>query len=92
MLRQIFIRRAGHCSFTPAEELTGIHTLIRRLDTGRWENTLDPDRLNQEAASLGPVYNTLPVAFAPPGNDMPPAFTDFYPAPFLRPESTPLGM
>ncbi|HET8847012.1 MAG TPA: hypothetical protein VFN35_36455, partial [Ktedonobacteraceae bacterium] len=43
MLRQAFIHRAGHCSFTPAEELTGIHTLIHRLNTGRWGNTTDPE-------------------------------------------------
>lgn len=91
MLRQAFIHRAGHCSFTPAEELTGIHTLIHRLNTGIWGNTTDPERLNREAAALGPMYNTLPIFFAPPGNVMPPAFTSFSPAPFLRPESTPPG-
>ena len=89
MLRQVFIHRASHCSFTPAEELTGIHTLIHCLDTGRWSNATDPALLNQEASALGPLYNTLPINFGSPGNVMPPAFITFHPAPFLRPESTP---
>jgi pimeloyl-ACP methyl ester carboxylesterase len=89
MLRQLFIHRANHCSFTPAEELTVIHALIHRLDHGTWDASLRPDLLNQEAAALGPTYNTLPISFGPPGNTMPPAFITFHPATFLRPESTP---
>lgn len=74
LLRQVFIHRAGHCTFTPAENLAGLQTLIHRLDTGRWRDTTDPDVMNQVAAAMGPILNLVP-----------PAFIDFTPAPFLRP-------
>jgi len=74
LLRQVFVHRAGHCTFTPAENLAGLQTLIHRLDTGRWDDSTNPDLMNQEAAAFGPALNLAP-----------PAFIDFKPAPFLRP-------
>jgi hypothetical protein len=35
LLREVFVHRAGHCSFTTAETATALQTLIHRLDTGR---------------------------------------------------------
>ena len=80
-LRQIFVQRAGHCAFTSAENLTALHTLIHRLQTGRWDGSTDPALLNQEAAAYGPTYNVLP----PATTVVPSAFTFYRPAPFLRP-------
>ncbi len=74
LLREIFVHRAGHCAFTPAETLTAFQTLIHRLDTGKWGNSTNTDLLNQEAAALGPDFNPAP-----------PAFLTFSPATFLRP-------
>jgi len=74
MLRQTFVHRAGHCTFTPAEKLAAFGTLIRRLNTGKWDDSTDPTLLNVEATSFGPSLN--PVS---------PAFIPFKPAPFLRP-------
>jgi hypothetical protein len=71
-LRQTFVHRAGHCTFTPAETVTAAGKLIERLDTGKWPQ-LDDDLLNKEAAGLGPL------------NVAPPAFVDFHPALYLRP-------
>lgn len=71
-LREIFVHRAGHCTFTPAETVTALGNLISRMDTGRWPD-LHADTLNAEAATLGPL------------NIVPPAFFAFRPAPFLRP-------
>jgi alpha-beta hydrolase superfamily lysophospholipase len=71
-LRQIFVHRAGHCSFTPAETIAALENLISRLEAGTWPH-LDADALNAEAAALGPL------------NVAPPAFFEFRPAPFLRP-------
>jgi alpha-beta hydrolase superfamily lysophospholipase len=71
-LRQIFVHRAGHCTFTPAETLAALGNLISRLDTGRWPD-LQADALNAEATALGPL------------NIAPPAFFEFRSAPFLRP-------
>ena len=72
LLRQIFVARAGHCTFTPAETITALDVLLNRLDGGRW-NVPDPAALNSEAAGLG----TLNVA--------PPAFISFRPTRYLRP-------
>src|SRR5262249_56209547 len=34
LLQQIFVHRAGHCAFTPAETITAVQALVSRLDTG----------------------------------------------------------
>ena len=73
-LREVFVHRAGHCTFSPAETLTALQTLLQRLDTGKWDDATNPDLLNQEAAAFGPTLN--------PG---PPAFLNFEPTVFLRP-------
>ena len=62
LLRQIFVHRAGHCAFTPAETITAFQSLISRLDTGQW-GPLNVDDLNTEAASLGSTLNTAPASF-----------------------------
>jgi pimeloyl-ACP methyl ester carboxylesterase len=82
-LRQIFVGRAGHCSFTPAETLTAFQTLINRLNTGRWDHSTDVNLLNQEATALGPTFNVFSVG----GNIVPTpsAFVSFEPTVFLRP-------
>jgi len=49
MLQQIFVHRAGHCAFTPAETITALQTLDQRLNTGIWKN-LSVSDLNNEAA------------------------------------------
>src|SRR6266852_601411 len=54
-LRQIFVHRAGHCSFTPAETVAAVESLLHRLDTGRWPD-LHPDTLNGIAATLPPQF------------------------------------
>lgn len=72
-LRQVFVHRAGHCTFTPAETISAFQTLINRLDTDSWSGT-NPGAMNARAASLGPLFNIAP-----------PSFITFHPAPFLRP-------
>jgi hypothetical protein len=82
-LRQIFVHRAGHCSFTPAETVSAVETLLQRLDTGRWPD-LHPGALNGIAATLPPQFDiTVDAAghIVPAG----PSFVDFHPARFLRP-------
>ncbi len=81
MLRQIFVHRAGHCAFTPAETITALQTLDLRLTTGEWKDLTAPD-LNNDADLLGTGYNVfingsslVPTA---------PAFLKFEPLPFLR--------
>jgi pimeloyl-ACP methyl ester carboxylesterase len=81
-LRQAFVHRAGHCTFTPAETITALGNLITRLDTGRWPD-LGPDDLNAEATALGPGFNIFAV-----GSTIvptPAAFFGLRPTQFLRP-------
>jgi dienelactone hydrolase len=88
LLRQAFVNRAGHVTFTPAEKVAGLVTLLHRLDVGRWEND-DAAALNAQAAALGDELNTLApgtVAYLPSvPTAQQPAFVDYQPAPFLRP-------
>jgi hypothetical protein len=74
LLRQVFVHRAGHCSFTPAETVSALQALVHRLDTGKWAGSTDTDTLNAAAAALGPTLNVAA-----------PSFISFEPTPFLRP-------
>jgi pimeloyl-ACP methyl ester carboxylesterase len=84
LLREVFVHRAGHCAFTPAETVTALKTLIHRLDTGRWERSTSPSSMNEQAAALGSGLNVflLPDGTSIPANS---AFTEFTPPRFLRP-------
>ncbi len=62
LLRQVFVSRAGHCTFTPAETIAAFKALIHRVNTGHWGN-LSPGALNAVATALGPTYNTMPAAY-----------------------------
>ncbi len=73
LLRQVFVHRANHCNFTPAETVAGIQTLMQRVNTGTWGNSTDPIPMTQKATALGLTLNTQP-----------PAFLAFKPTPFLR--------
>ena len=58
LLRQVFVHRAGHCAFTPAETITAVQRLLHRMRTGQWEDgTLTPASMNSAAKALGPTYN-----------------------------------
>jgi pimeloyl-ACP methyl ester carboxylesterase len=81
LLRELFVHRAGHCEFTPAETVVAFGVLLHRLDTGKWRG-LEAGGLNQEAENLGAKFNVLlvkgklhPVA---------PAYFEFKPDVFLR--------
>lgn len=89
LVRQVYVDRPGHCLFTPAERLATFAQLIRRLDTGAWDDAaLTPDALNAAATALGtgadvpkapdpaPTQNPAPAAAA---------FVPFSPPPSLRP-------
>ncbi len=81
-LKEIFVHRAGHCEFSPAETIAALQTLLLRLTKGKWMD-LTPADLNNEATALGSTYNVIEVngkavAAAP-------AFETYKPAKFLRP-------
>jgi hypothetical protein len=82
LLRQAFVHRAGHCTFTPAETIAAFDTLVHRVDTGEWTGTADPVALNSEASALAPTLNVLPAG----GTLVPtaPAYLAYEPTLFLR--------
>ena len=53
LLRQTFVHRAGHCTFTSAEVVAAFKTMVSRLDTGRWGDTTSFRSMNMTAASTG---------------------------------------
>jgi hypothetical protein len=85
LLRQLYIRRAGHCTFTPGERIIALKTLEHRINTNRW-TTRDPATLNHAATALGPTLNVLTEIPDDTSNPrQPPAFTNYRPEPYLRP-------
>ncbi|HVH71629.1 MAG TPA: hypothetical protein VNB49_11015 [Candidatus Dormibacteraeota bacterium] len=82
-LRRTFVSRAGHCTFTPAETIAAVQTLLARLETGKWPD-VDASNMNTTATTLGPAFNVFP---SPQGKLVPvsPGFVDFKPARYLRP-------
>jgi pimeloyl-ACP methyl ester carboxylesterase len=88
MLRQIFVDRAGHCAFTPAETITAVKVLLNRLNTGEWNApSLTPALLNARASALGPAYNVFTGGSGLVATR--PAFQRFTPSPYLRPFNAP---
>jgi hypothetical protein len=94
LLRQLFVARAGHCAFTPAEIITGFQVLLNRVATGRWDaSALQPSALNAGAAALGPGYDIYPAqgGACPSGQPVDgvcataPAFVTYRPPKYLRP-------
>ncbi len=80
-LEQIFVHRAGHCEFTPAETIAAFQSLELRLTGGKWKD-LTPTDLNNEATALGSTYNVLDVNGQVVATS--PAFETYKPAKFLR--------
>ncbi len=82
LLKQLFVSRAGHCEFSPAEIVTAVQVLLNRLSTGHW-NVPSPAELNEDAAALGPDFNVISVS----GATVPaaPEYASFSPTRYLRP-------
>jgi hypothetical protein len=70
LLRQAFVHRGGHCSFTTGEMLAALQALERRIDGRHWPNT-GPYALNQSAEQLDPAADH--------------AYLTYRPAPYPRP-------
>jgi hypothetical protein len=52
LLRQVFVRRGGHCGFSPGEQLTALTALQDRMRSGRWPAWLDARGLGSRAAAI----------------------------------------
>jgi len=85
LLRQLWVKRGGHCAFTDAERLTALRVLMDRIETGAW-GSIEPGDLNAAARTFGERNRRLLGMGAPenaPSVDA--AFVDFEPPPFPRP-------
>ncbi|WP_329266210.1 hypothetical protein [Streptomyces pseudovenezuelae] len=70
LLRQAYVDNAGHCTFSPAEQLAALHALEDRVTTGHWQGT-DPASLNSRATAADPSTPTR--------------YVRYHPTPYLRP-------
>ena len=52
LLRQAFVQAQGHCNFTPAEIIAGLHALESRVATGAWGSVAQAAALNAVAGAL----------------------------------------
>lgn len=52
LLRQAYVERQGHCTFTVAETVAALHAVESRLDTGRWGTSATPAALQSAAVAL----------------------------------------
>ncbi|MEU8121285.1 alpha/beta hydrolase-fold protein [Spirillospora sp. NPDC049024] len=84
-LRQLYVDRGYHCSFTASEEIATLRTLLTRMNTHRWPDTR-PATLNRFAATLAPDYQTVFDMDPEPGmHPTTPSFTYHHPGRYLRP-------
>ncbi|MEV6621498.1 hypothetical protein AB0M83_41395 [Amycolatopsis sp. NPDC051106] len=72
LLRQTYVRTAGHCTYTTGEQQAAIDRMLTRLRTGHWPDTA-PATLNRLAVAVDGVRGRyLPYT--------PPRFNRMYPA------------
>jgi pimeloyl-ACP methyl ester carboxylesterase len=84
-LRQLYVPRGGHCTFTASEEIVALRTILDRIDTGTWEPT-DPETLTAQAAAFGSDYQTVHL-YSGQYQTVAPAFVSYTPGPYPRPLS-----
>ncbi|MFI2200388.1 alpha/beta hydrolase [Streptomyces sp. NPDC020192] len=53
LLRQAYVERQGHCTFTTAETVAAVHALEHRVTTGHWDDAATPAALQRSATALG---------------------------------------
>ncbi|WP_371673662.1 alpha/beta hydrolase [Streptomyces sp. NBC_00289] len=53
LLRQAYVERQGHCTFTTAETVAAVHAVEHRVATGRWGDAATPAALQKAALALG---------------------------------------
>ncbi|MBM7170291.1 hypothetical protein JQK87_18170 [Streptomyces sp. G44] len=64
LLRQAYTDHAGHCTFSPAEQLGALHTVEHRVGTGHWGDT-SPAALNSRARAADPTTPARYAAYRP---------------------------
>ncbi|MFD3577144.1 alpha/beta hydrolase family protein [Streptomyces sp. NPDC058644] len=64
LLRQAYTENAGHCTFSPAEQLAAVHTIDHRTTTGHWSDT-SPAALNSRARQADPTTAARYATYRP---------------------------
>lgn len=64
LLRQAYTENAGHCTFSPGEQLAAVHTIEHRITKGRWKDT-SPAALNGLAHQADPASQARYTAYRP---------------------------
>jgi hypothetical protein len=64
LLRQAYVQRPGHCTYTAAEAAAAVTALDARIETGRWGNLVAVESMNTAARDFGETEPRF-VAFAP---------------------------
>ncbi|MUN36015.1 alpha/beta hydrolase-fold protein [Actinomadura litoris] len=84
-LKQLYVDRGYHCTFTASEEILTLQTLLTRMKANHWPTT-NPTPLNKAAAELAPETQTVFDTDPEPGlHPTTPSFTHHTPGPYLRP-------
>ncbi|WP_425826670.1 alpha/beta hydrolase [Streptomyces fractus] len=53
LLRQAYVARTGHCTFTTSETVAAVHAIDRRVSLGHWDGSTTPQALQKSALGLG---------------------------------------
>lgn len=64
LLRQRYVDNAGHCTFSPGEQIAALHTLEDRITHGHWRDS-DPAALNSRAVKADPGSAARYVPYVP---------------------------
>jgi hypothetical protein len=75
-LRRYAVDRAGHCTFSAAEEVVAFRTLLDRVETGRWP-AADVAAMNAAARALGPARQVIRDPMTGGDTAVSPAFAPF---------------
>jgi len=70
LLRQAYVARRGHCTFTASEIIAGLEAVVHRVNTGGWDAETTTQSLQAAATALNLADN--------------PAFVDFRPGTFVN--------
>ncbi len=52
LLKQAYTEAYGHCNFSPAELVAGVHAILHRVTTGQWGNVASTASLEASATAL----------------------------------------
>jgi hypothetical protein len=91
-LRELFVDRGWHCTYTASEELVTLQALLHRVDTGQWGD-LRPVTLNAAAGRLPATYQQVLSWYDGAWGQVTPNFIHYRPGPLPRafPDAHPSG-